>query len=323
MIAYKQLVVYFYSSLHNYDFETMDFYVQLLPDTAYVFDAARNIGRWGDRAMKAEEIITQFQKWQRTKGEMPRVLSEVLSPIPIAAESQGMIEIRSVLWKVERQIKAIFEIYEKDELVESNDFLVTLLLEAWQWRKQGFDFNIVGSAEGFEKIKIGESAKLSFGRNRIDSYKIAPKNAGARLHATRGAPLPNKSGGNGLIAYKQVVDYLDDKAEIANPEGKPTILVVDDTEGLINAIKEHLKDQAQIAPGGIELNAKKMGIDVAKDGKGVEIKYDAAMIAEFERRNFSGVVPVIMSIRAISSALPILGLLPRKEDEKHQELAGV
>ena len=64
-----------------------------------------------------------------------------------------------------------------------------------------------------------------------------------------------------------------------------------------------------------------MGLDVAKDGKGVEIKYDAAMVAEFQRGDFTGVVPVIMGIRAIPSALPILGLLPRKEDEQHQELA--
>ena len=82
-------------------------------------------------------------------------------------------------------------------------------------------------------------------------------------------------------------------------------------------------DKAQTSTGGIELNAKKMGVDVAKDGKGIEIKYDAAMIAEFQRGNFTGVVPVIMGIQAISSALLILGLSPRKEDEERQKIAGV
>ena len=77
-----------------------------------------------------------------------------------------------------------------------------------------------------------------------------------------------------------------------------------------------LADQAQLTPGGIELNSKKMGMDVAKDGRGIEIKYDAAMVAEFERGNFTGVVPEIMSIRAIPSALPILGFEMEPVDDK-------
>ena len=49
---------------------------------------------------------------------------------------------------------------------------------------------------------------------------------------------------------------------------------------------------------------------------GVEIKYDAAMVAEFQRGNFSGVVPEIMGIRAIPSALPILGFEVGPVDDK-------
>ena len=72
----------------------------------------------------------------------------------------------------------------------------------------------------------------------------------------------------------------------------------------------------QIEPGGIELNAKKMGLEVGKDGKGVEIKYDAAMIAEFQRGNFTGVEAFILRITPIQSALPILGFESPVDDKK-------
>ena len=60
--------------------------------------------------------------------------------------------------------------------------------------------------------------------------------------------------------------------------------------------------------GGIDLNAKNMGLDVAKDGKGIQMKLDPAMIAEFQRGDFSGVVPVIIQIVPIQNPLATLGL---------------
>jgi RHH-type proline utilization regulon transcriptional repressor/proline dehydrogenase/delta 1-pyrroline-5-carboxylate dehydrogenase len=61
-------------------------------------------------------------------------------------------------------------------------------------------------------------------------------------------------------------------------------------------------------PGGIDLNAKNMKMDVTKDGQGIDMKFDPAMIAEFQRGDFSGIVPVIIRITPISNVLPILGL---------------
>ncbi len=64
----------------------------------------------------------------------------------------------------------------------------------------------------------------------------------------------------------------------------------------------------EVIRGGIDLNAKNMGLDVTKDGNGVEIKFDPAMVAEFQQGDFSGIVPVIIRITPIDNVLPILGL---------------
>jgi hypothetical protein len=60
--------------------------------------------------------------------------------------------------------------------------------------------------------------------------------------------------------------------------------------------------------GGIDLNAQKMGLDVEKQGQGVEMNFDPAMIEEFKRGDFTGVEGVILRIVPLKSALPMLGL---------------
>ena len=67
-------------------------------------------------------------------------------------------------------------------------------------------------------------------------------------------------------------------------------------------------DAAAAPHGGIDLNAKKMGLDVAKDGKGVEMTFDPAMVAEFRQGNFTGVEGIILKIVPIESPLALLGL---------------
>jgi hypothetical protein len=62
------------------------------------------------------------------------------------------------------------------------------------------------------------------------------------------------------------------------------------------------------SPGGIDLNARNMGLDIAKEGRGIDMTFDPALIAEFQRGDFSGIEPVIVRIVPISSALPVLGL---------------
>jgi phosphoglycerate kinase len=68
-------------------------------------------------------------------------------------------------------------------------------------------------------------------------------------------------------------------------------------------------DRAALAePGGIDLNAKNMGLDIFKEGQGVEMKFNPAMVAEFQRGDFSGIVANIIRIVPIKSALPMMGL---------------
>ncbi|MBF0570690.1 MAG: hypothetical protein HQL12_02340 [Candidatus Omnitrophica bacterium] len=80
------------------------------------------------------------------------------------------------------------------------------------------------------------------------------------------------------------------------------------------AIDQAMKHQSsmeileQRALGGIDLNAKNMGLDVSRDGKGIEMKFDPAMVAEFRKGNFTGVEGIILRIVPIESPLPLLGL---------------
>ncbi|MFH0754896.1 MAG: hypothetical protein V2A70_10055, partial [Candidatus Omnitrophota bacterium] len=60
--------------------------------------------------------------------------------------------------------------------------------------------------------------------------------------------------------------------------------------------------------GGIDLNARNMGLDVTRDGKGVEMKLDPAMVAEFQKGNFTGVQGIILKIVPIQSPMVFLGL---------------
>ncbi len=47
---------------------------------------------------------------------------------------------------------------------------------------------------------------------------------------------------------------------------------------------------------------------MAKDGKGVEMQFEPAMVAEFRKGNFTGVEGVILNIVPIASPLFLLGL---------------
>ncbi len=71
---------------------------------------------------------------------------------------------------------------------------------------------------------------------------------------------------------------------------------------------EQHRDNAGVTNGGIDLNAKKMDLDVARDGKGVEMTFDPAMVAEFRKGNFTGVEGIILKIVPIENPQALLGL---------------
>jgi len=68
--------------------------------------------------------------------------------------------------------------------------------------------------------------------------------------------------------------------------------------------------------GGIDLNARNMGLDVR--GEKTDVRFDKAIIGQFKRGDFSGVRPVIIKITPIADVMPLLGL--KDEDRR---LAGV
>jgi hypothetical protein len=63
-------------------------------------------------------------------------------------------------------------------------------------------------------------------------------------------------------------------------------------------------DEAQSSvrnPGGIDLNAENMALDVKQDGEALNIEFDQTLIEQFRQENFSGVVPVILKITPIKN----------------------
>ncbi len=77
-----------------------------------------------------------------------------------------------------------------------------------------------------------------------------------------------------------------------------------------------------IAPGGIDLNRARMQMNVRKEGKGVQMQFDPAMIERIKREGFDGLEFKIDTIIPITNLPMLLGL---REDEQqgHPQLAGV
>ncbi|MBI4309886.1 MAG: hypothetical protein HY591_06105 [Candidatus Omnitrophica bacterium] len=72
--------------------------------------------------------------------------------------------------------------------------------------------------------------------------------------------------------------------------------------------------------GGIDLDTANVNWKIGKDGKGVEINVDRAMIERIKRNGIDRLTPVIFRVTPITSVWPLVGLQPpRKEDQ----LAGV
>ena len=68
-------------------------------------------------------------------------------------------------------------------------------------------------------------------------------------------------------------------------------------------------DRAMLKPGGIDLNTSGgMQWKVSKDGNGVEMNIDPAMIERIRREGIDSLSPVIFSITPIPSIWPLVGL---------------
>ena len=62
--------------------------------------------------------------------------------------------------------------------------------------------------------------------------------------------------------------------------------------------------------GGIDLNAQNLNWHIRKDGKGVEMAIDPAMLERIRREGIEGLTPVILNISPVVSIWPLVGLAP-------------
>ena len=67
--------------------------------------------------------------------------------------------------------------------------------------------------------------------------------------------------------------------------------------------------------GGIDLNTSGIQWKISKDGKGVEMNIDPAMIQRMRREGIDSLSPVIFKITPISSIWPLAGLQAPVEEE--------
>ena len=71
----------------------------------------------------------------------------------------------------------------------------------------------------------------------------------------------------------------------------------------------HKQDHSAFARGGIDLNTSSgMQWKVSKDGNGVEMNIDAAMIARIEREGIDSLSPEILKMTLVTSVWPLVGL---------------
>ena len=59
-------------------------------------------------------------------------------------------------------------------------------------------------------------------------------------------------------------------------------------------------------PGGIDLNAKSLKIDVSGVSPGIPVGFDPAMALQLENGDFTGLAPVILKVTPLNSLLPLL-----------------
>ena len=99
------------------------------------------------------------------------------------------------------------------------------------------------------------------------------------------------------------------------PSFKPHSLVIKIDMSAATKVRD-MGQSSVVDNGGIDLNAKNMEMDVAKDGRGVEMTFDPAMVAEFRRGDFTGVEGVILNIVPIANPLLLLGLEASPADKQ-------
>ncbi|MDO8675846.1 MAG: histidine phosphatase family protein [Candidatus Omnitrophota bacterium] len=88
--------------------------------------------------------------------------------------------------------------------------------------------------------------------------------------------------------------------------------------------KERKPDQAMATtPGGIDFNRAKMQMNVRKEGAGVQMQFDPAMIERIKREGFDGLDFKIDTIVPITNLPMLLGLRKEEQESRPPQLASV
>ncbi|MDO8675934.1 MAG: hypothetical protein Q7K71_07495 [Candidatus Omnitrophota bacterium] len=91
---------------------------------------------------------------------------------------------------------------------------------------------------------------------------------------------------------------------------------------LSQPVKKNPDAAMATTPGGIDLNRARMQMNVRKEGQGVQMQFDPAMIERIKRDGFDGLEFQINTIIPITN-LPLLLGLREDEQQGHPQLAGV
>jgi len=140
------------------------------------------------------------------------------------------------------------------------------------------------------KIQMGDSKAINLAPGSV-KWKDYFRQVIADMHAVQKLPLADKN------RFEQEMRFIEGLAFKWNMP----------VSGSVKRVAENI--QPDIPPGGIDLNAKNMGLDVTQEGKSIEMKFNnSAMIAQFRKGNFTGVEGIIIRIVPIESSLPVLGM---------------
>jgi hypothetical protein len=99
------------------------------------------------------------------------------------------------------------------------------------------------------------------------------------------------------------IDFLKEYIDVLGPT----------SDSVVNDIKAHIP---ATTPGGIDLNSRNMQMGIQKEGNGVDMQFDPAMIERIKTEGFDGLEFRIKSIAPAPNLPLLLGLESSKEEKR-------
>lgn len=130
--------------------------------------------------------------------------------------------------------------------------------------------------------------------------------------------LPQSQGKLDAARFNEAVGFYNRRPELVTPDLLKAVANVV-KKGMISSLRAqdgpfsagliaHHADPAMISPGGIDLSTAKAALALQKDGEGVQMNVDQAMLDRIQRQGVDGFVPVIMDVTPMFSVWPLIGM---------------